>query len=356
MIQLPRLIEPHTNSCTSAQLQFDPDFRAFNQLKELIQILFGQSLHFKLFRLANPGDPLISKAAATVHPKKQHLVRLFPSGQAVFLMDDCFEHQPHPTLDALRALESRVRQNFASVVLGRPGLLDWLSDLAREETEWNRSQNEGVLFNDEDQDPTRADLCQVMASLIYSKSSYSAPSSDKNKAEKPQGKERDKYREKKTSTNVTTTFASPTTSSPVTPGYYSLNDSPQQRPAQQSKHQDEKLKAPSKSSSRPKLGSLSIAFPTHSGVILPPSIPDYDRLRKEGQDTEACTLLAEWFADWALANVGRYRKFIILTMIPSGVVRKWTSRWKHVQCMAPLTYVTQQEKGRGRGSKGTRGK
>ncbi|KAI9655204.1 MAG: hypothetical protein M1831_004914 [Alyxoria varia] len=327
---------------------FDPNFRAFDKIEELVHILSGQSLHFNLFRLANRGDPLISKAAATVHLTKQNLIRLFPSGQAVFIMDDCFEQQPHPTLSAVKALEKRVRNNFASVVLGRPGLLEWLSDLAREEQEQSENGNGGMSFSNQSQDPTRADLCNTMASLVYPTFSSFARSSGKNK-------DRSKDKERKSSTNGTSTFASPTYSSPVTPGYGNLNDSFQQRPTQQPKHQD-KPDGASKRSTHPKPGKASIAFPTHSGVILPSSLPEYDRLLKEGKDVEACKVLAEWFADWALANVGRYRRFIILTMVSSIVVRKWSDRWKHVQCMAPATYVAEQEKGKGRGSKGTRGK
>lgn len=51
-------------------------------------------------------------------------------------MDDCFAHQPHDTLPAIRLLANRVRKaNSPTLILGRPGLMDWLEQLSREEQE-----------------------------------------------------------------------------------------------------------------------------------------------------------------------------------------------------------------------------
>lgn len=58
--------------------------------------------------------------------------RLLPHGRAYLIMDDCFVNHPKQTVEAVRSLTSRAKALPAFChILGRPGLLHWLTALSR---------------------------------------------------------------------------------------------------------------------------------------------------------------------------------------------------------------------------------
>ena len=80
--------------------------------------------HHDLPTSDSPSDQAVHKEGPSVP------VPLFPSGQAVYLMDDIIEEQHHDALPVLRLLSVRAKSAKTSTfVLGRPGLIDWAGEL-----------------------------------------------------------------------------------------------------------------------------------------------------------------------------------------------------------------------------------
>ena len=72
----------------------------------------------------------------------------------MYIMDDCFVHQPHDTRPALKRVRERVKRSPTdNKVLGRPGLMLWLSHLAAKEHRDYAEASANMAFNKADDMP-----------------------------------------------------------------------------------------------------------------------------------------------------------------------------------------------------------
>ena len=109
----------------------------FIALPNLGSILGNPRINFFRFSDALPSMNVISSSISPVEQveKRQpapEFIRLFPGGQALYLMDDCIENHPHDTFEVLRKLVNRAKcAKTPTYVVGRPRLLEWAQQLMR---------------------------------------------------------------------------------------------------------------------------------------------------------------------------------------------------------------------------------
>ena len=78
---------------------------------------------------------------STMTSPKLH--QIFPLGLAVFIMDDCFAHQPHEALALLKRLEARGKGGTTpTFTVCRPDILDWVESL------WSDEQDQQAASDD----------------------------------------------------------------------------------------------------------------------------------------------------------------------------------------------------------------
>lgn len=95
------------------------------------------------------------------------LTRLFPHGRAVLISDSSFSANPADTLVVVKSIVDRIKpQPMTTKLLGRPGLLRWLYDLAITEHEHQRDS----LFYSEDD--TRMDTYVTLANVLEADPHY----------------------------------------------------------------------------------------------------------------------------------------------------------------------------------------
>ena len=98
-------------------------------------------------------------------------------------MDDCFDDHPHDTLEVLRALSTRVqsRQSLAASstrILGRPGLVQWLMDLAAlENRQLGENRKPGRATSS---DNPKAAMFTLLHGLVMSSPSYPSTTADES--------------------------------------------------------------------------------------------------------------------------------------------------------------------------------
>lgn len=211
--------------------------------------------------------------------EQNHLERIFAHGLAIYIMDDCLVYQPHDTRPAVEAIQRRLTSSLRTTrILGRPGFLPWLSDLAVAEEHDIKSQDRmDVDFGGRSaaSDRPKAEIYSILATINNS-------------------------------------FGG-TRASAMSP-FDSEGEDEERKPV----------------------------------CAIPASyMPDYAGLWAR-DETAASNRMAEWFAGWSLQEVAEIRRFVVLSMVSSGLREEWKRKYKHLSVMTPGDFVRQEGKAAGK--------
>ena len=115
-------------------------------------------------RVSSPPSTMSQPSPA----RETEFVRLFSSGQAVLIMDDCLVDYPSDTLRALRVLQGRAAKSFMSKtwIVGSPGFIERSRDMAIAQNDQESDIN--VLGEDE----ARMKIFEILNSLKWETDKY----------------------------------------------------------------------------------------------------------------------------------------------------------------------------------------
>lgn len=138
--------------------------RAFEQTPFLQDFLSQGKFNFYRFSerkenvLEAPRSDLLStRLLSSTHPQ---FCRIFPHGQAVFIMDDCLADQPSDTLPVLQLLYRRAKEaKTPTYIIGRPGLIQWAWELAK------RHEGDEEDMGISDRESIRAKIFKILFTL-----------------------------------------------------------------------------------------------------------------------------------------------------------------------------------------------
>lgn len=108
------------NSSSDGTVLFHSTFHNFHEFPGLSELTCARARRISFFQL-----PDLSPESTT----SLELSKLFPTGQAVFIMDDCFEENPHDLIGSLGLLVNRLNSPSKTHIVTRPGLEQWLPTL-----------------------------------------------------------------------------------------------------------------------------------------------------------------------------------------------------------------------------------
>lgn len=125
--------------------QIDSAFASFEKLRGLYALTYR---HVNFFHygpiLRSPLYPSIHQDDISYSPQ---LVRLFPLGQAILILDRSYRDEPKDSLAVIKVAVDRFkRQRLVTRVLGRPDLLNWILHLADEE---HRNDSTSLFHSEE---------------------------------------------------------------------------------------------------------------------------------------------------------------------------------------------------------------
>ncbi|KAI9713669.1 MAG: hypothetical protein M1828_001399 [Chrysothrix sp. TS-e1954] len=125
---------------------FHNSFSQFHTVENLNNMLETSQYRYNFFDFGfKHTDPAVDLT--------YKLDRLFPQGQAVFIMDDCFVDHAHDTREVVRSICDTITKmptsRITRRIFGRPNLIDWLKELATREDDRNVLE-QGELANDHD--------------------------------------------------------------------------------------------------------------------------------------------------------------------------------------------------------------
>jgi len=143
--------------CDASVVLIHEEFHDYQDIPYLAYLANVPTLPiFSLISNEDPTEPVFSTQ------------RLLPHGRAYLIMDECFVNYPKETLEVTRQLVGRANTVAPFYrILGRPGLVNWLRDLAR--------QNESTSSTPADGERRHAHIVSIFQKLLASNPTYMEP-------------------------------------------------------------------------------------------------------------------------------------------------------------------------------------